>query len=131
MRRNKVGAARFAQGGREAAPASGAPGAAPGRGQRSTPPDVEADIAAIQALRAQVTRVWPALTPAVREDLSVRLQMLAEAVESHETDSRVVRGALQEVLLIIGTGALVPLEDAPRRRLAALTGIALPVPGGG
>jgi hypothetical protein len=99
--------------------------AAPARGT-----DAEADAAAIEELRARVRQLWPGLPEAVREDLADCLTPLAAAAERRETDSRAVRETLQTVLLIVGTGALTTLSVASRRRLTALTGIALSERGG-
>jgi len=99
--------------------------AAPARGTDAEA-DAEADAAAIEELRARVRQLWPGLPEAVREDLADCLTPLAAAVERRETDSRAVRETLQTVLLIVGTGALTTLSVAGRRRLTALTGIALP-----
>ena len=95
--------------------------AAPARGT-----DAEADAVAIQELRARVEQLWPGLPEDVREDLAACLPPLTAAAERRDTDSRAVRETLQTVLLIVGTGALTTLSVASRRRLTALTGIALP-----
>lgn len=86
----------------------------------------EADAAAIEELRARVQELWAGLPESAREDLAACLGPLALAAERGQTDSRVVRESLQTVLLIVGTGALATLSAAGRRRLTALTGIALP-----
>ena len=101
--------------------------AAPVRGADA---DADADAAAIEELRARVRQLWPGLPEAVREDLADCLTPLAAAAERRQTDSRAVRETLQTVLLIVGTGALTTLSVASRRRLTALTGIALPERGG-
>lgn len=86
----------------------------------------EADAAAIDELRTRVRELWAGLPEPAREDLAACLGPLAVAAEHGQTDSRVVRENLQTVLLIVGTGALATLSAASRRRLTALTGIALP-----
>lgn len=129
VRTEKTQAAEPAHGGRRAATApaaSGTAGGTLGRGQRSTAPDIDADIDAIHALCTQVTRVWDGLTASTREELAVRMELLSQAADLRETDSPIVRGALQEVLLIVGTGALATLNGGVGRRLTVLTGIALP-----
>jgi len=87
---------------------------------------VDADILAISELHARIWHLWPGLTEASQEDLVECLSLLTTAVDHRATDSRAVRETLQSVLLTVGTGALATLTAATRRRLAALTGIALP-----
>jgi hypothetical protein len=106
--------------------AGGAVDTAPGRGQRAATTDIDADVHAIRALRVQVMRVCGSLPAATRADLAGRMDALSAAAVAHDTDSPAVRVALQEVLLIVGTGALATLNTTARRRLSALTGIALP-----
>lgn len=100
--------------------------AAIGPGQVSAPPRIDADIAAIEELRAWIRHLWSGLAAPAHTYLGVRLELLSSAVERRATDSCAVRKALQQVLLNIGTGALATLSDSSRHRLTALTGIALP-----
>jgi hypothetical protein len=99
---------------------------APGKAQTSAASRIDADIEAIRELQQRIGYLWGNLAAPFREDLSARLDLLATAADHRATDSRPVREALQEVLLSIGTGALAALSEPTRRRLAALTGIALP-----
>lgn len=132
MGAEKARAADFSQGGRRTGPAAQgaaatvAGGPAPGRAQVAAAPDIDADVEAIRALCAQVTRIWDGLAASTREDLVERVELLSLAAVARDTDTRIVRATLQEVLLIIGIGALATLNEATGRRLAALTGIALP-----
>lgn len=98
----------------------------PGRAQTPQTSHVDADIAAIRELRERVEHLWGNPAAPSREDLSTRLDLLGTAADHGATDSRLVREALQEVLLSVGTGALATLSEPTRHRLAALTGIALP-----
>lgn len=98
----------------------------PGRAQTPMASHIDADVEAIRELRDRIGYLWANLTASLREDLSVRLDLLGVAADHRDTDSRLVREALQEVLLSIGTGALAALSETTRQRLAALTGIALP-----
>ena len=98
----------------------------PGIAQTPTVSDIDADIEAIRELQERIKHLWGNLEAPSREDLSARLDLLGTAADHRATDSRSVRGALQEVLLSIGTGALAALSEPTRQRLAALTGIALP-----
>jgi hypothetical protein len=98
----------------------------PGIAQKPTESRVDADVEAIRELQEQIGHLWENLAPSAREDLAARLDVLGTAADHRATDSRAVREALQEVLLSIGTGALATLSEPTRRRLAALTGIALP-----
>ena len=98
----------------------------PGIAQTPTVSHIDADIEAIRELRERIEHLWGDLTPRSCEDLSARLDLLGTAADHRATDSRIVREALQEVLLSIGTGALAALSEPTRQRLAALTGIALP-----
>ena len=98
----------------------------PGRAQRPAAPRIGADIDAIHELRERIRYLWTNLAAPAREDLSARLELLWAAAERRDTNSKSVREVLQQVLLIVGTGALATLSDTTRQRLAALTGIALP-----
>lgn len=98
----------------------------PGRAQVPTAPCVDDDVQAIRELLDQISHLWMHLTALSRDDLSSWLELLRTAADSHATDSRPVREALQQVLLGVGTGALAALSETSRQRLAALTGIALP-----
>jgi hypothetical protein len=98
----------------------------PGIAQTPTASHIDADIEAIRELQNRIGHLWGNLTAPSREGLSVRLDLLGTAADHRATDTRQVREALQEVLLSIGTGALVALSDPTRQRLTALTGIALP-----
>ena len=98
----------------------------PGIAQTPTASSIDADIEAIRELQERIEHLWGNLAAPSREDLSARLDLLGTAADHRATDSRLVREALQEVMLSIGTGALAPLSEPTRRRLAALTGIALP-----
>ena len=99
---------------------------APGIAQTPTPSHIDADIEAIRELQGRIEHLWGNLPTPSREDLSPRLDLLGTAADHRATDSRLVREALQEILLSIGTGALAALSKPTRQRLAALTGIALP-----
>ena len=99
---------------------------APGIAQTPTVPHIDADIRAIRELQKRIEHLWGNLAASSREGLSARLDLLGTAADHRATDSRPVREALQEVLLSIGTGALAALSEPTRRRLATLTGIALP-----
>lgn len=103
-----------------------APTSGPGRAQMPAPPEIEQDIVAIRELLELLARLWTNLTTHARDDLADPLALLDAAASRRETDAKPVREALQRVLLTVGTGALAPLSDPVRRRLAALTGIALP-----
>jgi hypothetical protein len=94
--------------------------------QRPMVSRIEADIGAIRELQERIEHLRGNLPAPAREDLSARLKLIGAAADLRATDSRAVREALQEVLLSIGTGALAVLSEPTRRRLAALTGIALP-----
>jgi hypothetical protein len=98
----------------------------PGIAQTPAKSHIDADIAAIRELRERVEHLWGNLAAPAREDLGTRLDLLAAAADDRATDSRRVREVLQEVLISIGTGALATLSEPTRRRLADLTGIALP-----
>jgi len=102
-----------------------------GPGQTAALPHIDADMAAIGELQACVRHLWSGLAAPSREDLGALFEVLSDAVERRETDTREVRGALQQVVLTVGTGATATLSEPARRRLAALTGIALPGPAGG
>lgn len=106
----------------------GPAGAGPrhGRSTGSRPPYLDEDIRAIGELLARIRSLWDGLTTPAREDLTARLELLSDAVDRRDPDSRAVRTALQQVLLYVGTGALTTLSDGVRQRLAALTGISLP-----
>jgi hypothetical protein len=99
---------------------------ASGIAQIPTVSHVDADVEAIRELQERIEHLWGNLAAPSREDLSARLDLLGTAADHRVTDSRMVRKALQEVLLSIGTGALAALSEPTRRRLAALTGITLP-----
>jgi hypothetical protein len=86
---------------------------------------IDADVEVIRELHERIDHLWGNLAAPSRKDLSARLDMLGAAADHRATDSRPVREALQEVLLIIGTGALATLSEPTRQRLAALTGIDL------
>lgn len=98
----------------------------PGRAQTPQASRVDADVEAIRELRERLEHLWGNPAAPSREDLSARLDLLGAAADHRATDSRLVREALQEVLLSVGTGALATLSEPTRHRLAALTGIALP-----
>lgn len=98
----------------------------PGIAQKSTMPHIDADVAAIRELQDRIEQLWGNLAAPSRADLSARLDLLATAADHRATDSRRVREALQAILLSVGTGALAALSEPTRRRLAALTGVALP-----
>lgn len=102
-----------------------------GPGQTAALPHIDADIAAIGELQARVRHLWSGLAASSREDLGAFFVVLADAVERRETDTREVRGALQQVVLNVGTGVIATLSEPARCRLAALTGIALPGPAEG
>jgi hypothetical protein len=104
--------------------------AEPGHGKAQTPTvsNIDADVEAIRELQERIEHLWGNLVTSSREDLSARLDLLGTAADQRATDSRSVREALQEVMLSIGTGALAALSEPTRRRLTALTGIALPNP---
>ncbi|MEY9934641.1 hypothetical protein ABH926_009309 [Catenulispora sp. GP43] len=112
--------------GRAAAPARGTDADAEAGVGAGVGADAEADALAIDELASRIRHLWPGLPEAVREDLADCLVPLTAAAQRRDTDSRAVRETLQTVLLIVGTGALATLSVASRRRLAALTGIALP-----
>jgi hypothetical protein len=99
---------------------------APGRAQTPMASHIDADVEAIRELKERIEHLWGNLVAPSREDLSARLDLLGTAADHRATGSRLVRKALQEVLLNIGTGALATLSEPTRQRLAALTGIALP-----
>jgi hypothetical protein len=99
---------------------------APGRGQLPAEPRIDDDVQAIGELLNHIRSLWADLTTHSREVLEKQLEMLASAADSRDTGSKPVRATLQQVLLTIGTGALAVLSEPTRRRLAALTGIALP-----
>jgi hypothetical protein len=98
----------------------------PGRAQTPTASHIGADVEAIRELQERIGDLWGNLAAPSREDISARLDLLGTAADDRATDSRLVREALQQVLLSIGTGALATLSEPTRRRLTALTGIALP-----
>lgn len=98
----------------------------PGLAQRPMASHIDADVEAIRELQECIQHLWANLSAPSREDLSTRLDLLSTAADQRATDSRLVRQALQEVLLSVGTGALATLSGPTRQRLAALTGIALP-----
>jgi hypothetical protein len=87
---------------------------------------VDDDVAAIRELLDEIQRLWADLAPHSREELAARVQRLDAAVGSRDTSSKAVRETLQQVLIVMGTGALATLSEPSRQRLAALTGIALP-----
>lgn len=83
-------------------------------------------FATIRELLELLARLRVNLTAHARDDLIDPLALLDAAANRRETDAKPVREALQRVLLTVGTGALATLSGPARRRLAALTGIALP-----
>lgn len=97
-----------------------------GRAQTPAEPRIGDDVAAIRELLDRIHRLWADLTPSSREELGGRTHSLGAAADSRDTSSKAVRETLQQVLIIMGTGALATLSEASRQRLAALTGIALP-----
>lgn len=97
-----------------------------GRAQMPAPPEIEQDVATIRELLELLARLRVNLTAHARDDLIDPLALLDAAANRRETDAKPVREALQRVLLTVGTGALATLSGPARRRLAALTGIALP-----
>jgi hypothetical protein len=98
---------------------------APGCAQIPAPPRIDADVEAIYELGDRIRHLWSNLTASSRDDLAIPLALLRAAADRRDTDSQTVREALQQVLLNVGTGALAPMTEATRRRLTALTGIAL------
>lgn len=98
----------------------------PGRAQTPMASHIDADVEAIRELKKWIEHLRGNPAVPYRDDLSARLDLLSAAADHRATDSRLVREALQEVLLSVGTGALTTLSEPTRRRLAALTGIALP-----
>jgi hypothetical protein len=99
--------------------------AVPGQAQIPAVSHIDADVEAIRELQERIEHLWGYPAAPSREDLSARLDLLSTAADRRATDSRLVREALQEVLLSIGTGALTALSEPTRQRLAALTGITL------
>jgi hypothetical protein len=84
------------------------------------------DVDAIRELLVQILSLWGNLTVHSREAVGELLERLSAAVVRRDTGSKAVRETLQQLLLNVGTGALATLSDPTRRRLTALTGIALP-----
>lgn len=97
-----------------------------GRAQTPAEPRIDEDVEAIRELLERIRQLWGGLTVDSREELGERMRGLDAAAASRDTGSRPVREMLQHVLLTVGTGALATLSEPSRRRLAALTGIALP-----
>jgi hypothetical protein len=98
----------------------------PGRAHTPAPPRIDEDVETIRELLGQIELLRPNLTTHSRDDLAAPLALLRSAADRRDTDAKPVREALQQVLLTVGIGALATLSGPARRRLAALTGIALP-----